>query len=75
MSEPLPPLAVDFEGLALLLSLSRRKCEQMNVSGALGPKPVRFGRAVRFNVQEISDWLDAGAPSREKWSAIREAQR
>ncbi len=75
MPESLRPLAVDATGLANLLSLSRRKIQQMASSGALGPSPIRFGKSIRYSISEIESWLAAGAPNRDRWLLIRAAQK
>jgi excisionase family DNA binding protein len=56
--------------LAAALGLAVRTVRKMNSSGKL-PRPVRFGRAVRWRVAEIQSWLAAGAPSRDRWEAKR----
>ncbi|GAG12676.1 unnamed protein product, partial [marine sediment metagenome] len=34
-------------------------------------RPVHFGRAVRWPVEELKAWLAAGAPERSKWETMR----
>lgn len=65
------PLAVDARQLGEMLCLSVRTIRTMDSAGKL-PKPVTLAcRSVRWNVAEICDWLDAGAPARIEWQAIR----
>jgi predicted DNA-binding transcriptional regulator AlpA len=55
--------------------------EKLNVSlsflfsqekaGKLGPKPIRIGRAVRWDCAEVEAWLQAGAPPRSRWDTLR----
>lgn len=44
------------DDLAQLLRLSRRKVEQMLISGEL-PPPMRFGRLRRWHPESIDQWL------------------
>lgn len=64
------PLAVDAETAAALFGVSARHWWALHSSGRC-PMPIRFGRAVRWNVAELRDWLAAGAPERSRWAAIR----
>ena len=43
--------------------------------GRFGPQPVRLGRAVRFDCQEIEAWIAAGTPNAEQWKRIWQAQK
>lgn len=65
------PLALSVEAVAQLLDISPRHVWALHSSGRLGPLPVRFGRAVRWNRRELEEWLDAGAPPRDRWLAMR----
>lgn len=53
-----------------VLQLSVRKVYEMNASGEL-PAPLRLGRSVRWAEHELRGWIDAGAPTRERWERIR----
>ena len=57
--------------LARLLGVSQRQVAAHAASGRL-PRPVRLGRATRWRVEEIREWLAAGAPAREKWELLRQ---
>lgn len=67
-------LAVDAAGVARLLSCSERHVWGLHSSGRL-PMPIKAGRAVRWSVDELREWLLAGAPPREKWQAKKEEAR
>jgi excisionase family DNA binding protein len=56
--------------VAELLGVSKRHVAALNSSGRL-PRPIRLGRAVRWHADEMREWLAAGAPSRERWEALR----
>jgi excisionase family DNA binding protein len=63
-------LAISAEKVAELLGVSKRHVAALSASGRL-PRPVRLGRSVRWNLDELRDWLAAGAPSRDRWEASR----
>ena len=63
-------LALPAAEVAERLGISERHLWALNSSGRL-PRPVRFGRAVRWPVEELRDWLAAGAPERSRWEAMR----
>lgn len=63
-------LALNADEVAKLLGISNRHLWSLNSSGRL-PRPVRFGRSVRWNVDELRSWLAAGAPSRDRWDEMR----
>ena len=65
-------LAVDAAGFAKLINVSLRHLNALNSSGRV-PRPIRFGRSVRWSISEIEAWLDAGAPSRDVWETMRSA--
>lgn len=62
----LEPLAVDADGAGRLVGVSGRTWRRMN-AGGLVPRPVRLAGSVRWRVDELRRWVDAGAPSRSKW--------
>jgi predicted DNA-binding transcriptional regulator AlpA len=65
------PLAVGAQQLGKLLGLSKRTIYRRDSSGQL-PRAVRIGRAKRWLVDEIREWLKAGTPSREDWERSKE---
>ena len=68
-------LAVPAADVAKMLGISERHLWALNSSGRL-PRPLRFGRAVRWSVAELRAWMAAGAPERSRWEIIRQdAQR
>lgn len=50
--------------LASVLSVSRRQVWSLQARGGL-PEPVYLGRSTRWRVQDISEWVRLGCPSRE----------
>jgi predicted DNA-binding transcriptional regulator AlpA len=60
--------------VAKLLGISERHLWACHSSGKLGPRPIALGRAKRWRVDELRRWLDAGAPSRDRWEAMRKPE-
>ncbi len=67
---PTTPLLVDVAGLADLLKVSERQVARLDSGGKL-PAPLALGRCKRWSLREIEDWLQAGAPDRRRWIAMR----
>ncbi len=67
------PLAVSTKQLGQLLGLSERTIYRRDSSGQL-PRAVRIGRAKRYLVDEIREWLKAGTPSREDWERMKQSK-
>jgi predicted DNA-binding transcriptional regulator AlpA len=67
-------LVVDARQLAKMLGASLRSIRTWDVAGKL-PAPVRIGGRVFWRLNELRAWLDAGAPDRETWAAIRAARK
>ena len=75
VSEVQPPLAFSAQQLADRLGgVSLRHIRRLDSAGKI-PRPIRLGRSVRWPVQEIKDWMDAGAPDRRTWEAMKGARR
>lgn len=64
-------LALTADEVAHLLGVSTRHIWALNASGRL-PRPLRFGRSVRWRADELREWLAAGAPERPRWEQTRE---
>jgi predicted DNA-binding transcriptional regulator AlpA len=62
----------DARRLAQMLCVGLRTIRAWDASGKL-PAPLRIGGRVVWRTEEISGWLDAGAPDRETWAALRRA--
>ena len=65
-------LLIRAKELAKLLSVSLIHIRRLDSVGKL-PKPIRLGDCVTWRRAEIEDWLEAGSPNREKWTAIQAA--
>lgn len=73
-SRRLLPLVVDARRLAKLLCCGLRTVRTWDAAGKL-PAPIRIGGRVVWRVAEIRAWLEAGAPDRETWTALRDARK
>lgn len=62
--------AIDAGQLADMLGLSVRTVRRLDSSGKL-PRPLRIGGAVRWSLEEISSWMAAGCPDRQKWENLQ----
>jgi len=60
------PILIPAPEVAKRLNLSERKIWSMHSAGQL-PRPHRFGRAVRWSLDELRAWVAAGSPSRDLW--------
>jgi predicted DNA-binding transcriptional regulator AlpA len=66
------PLAVDAAGAATLLGISERHFWAQHSAGKVPRPALRLGRAVRWSVAELRDWLAAGCPERSRWESMRD---
>ena len=63
-------LTVSGKKLSQQLDVSLRHVRRLDAAGKI-PKPVRIGNSVRWVVSEIDAWLQAGAPDRQSWEAMK----
>lgn len=69
-SQQLEPLMISGPEVARILSISSRHFQKMRRKG-LVPAPQRFGRAVRWGLLEIREWLKAGCPPQKEWESLK----
>jgi predicted DNA-binding transcriptional regulator AlpA len=68
-------LALTAKDAAAILGISRAQLWKLHASGKI-PLPVYLGtKAPRWRADELREWLEAGAPDRQTWQKMREAQR
>lgn len=67
-------LVADARRLAKALGMGLRTIRTLDAAGKL-PKPIRIGGRVVWRMKEIRAWLAAGAPDRETWAAMCDAQK
>jgi predicted DNA-binding transcriptional regulator AlpA len=75
MSDSLDPtgkIAWTAAELAEALGISTRYVWALNSSGRL-PRPIRLGRAVRWNVSCVRAWINCGCPPRDQFEQRRAA--
>ena len=68
------PLVADARRLAVLMQCGIRTIRTWDAGGKI-PAPIRVGGRVVWRLDEIRDWLNAGAPDRTTWAAIRSARK
>lgn len=59
-------LLINSNALSKLLNLSQRTIYVMEKEGRM-PVAIRVGKAVRWGLDEIKAWIDAGCPERSSW--------
>ena len=69
----LPPLAISAGDAGGLFGISERTWWTMHSAGRC-PAPRKVGRSTRWDVRELRDWWQAGAPSRVQWERTRADQ-
>jgi predicted DNA-binding transcriptional regulator AlpA len=69
----LPPLLIDMAGLSKLLARSEASLYRDESAGRL-PAGLKLGASKRWRYAEIVAWVDAGAPDRKTWEALKAAR-
>jgi len=69
-TEPLAPLTVDAPGAAKLIGISQTHF-WMQLSGGRIPAGFRLGRRRLWAVEDLKAWIAAGAPTADKWRAMK----
>jgi len=62
--------AITVGEVAKILSVSPRHVWSLDSSGRL-PMPIRLGKSVRWRRDEIHAWIEAGAPTRDRWERMK----
>ena len=68
------PLLVDAKTAARLCGLGKTAWYALHAAGRI-PMPIRLGRAVRWNADELRGWTAAGCPARDRWEAMKGRRR
>ena len=55
---------------AKLLNISVRAMLRLAEHGKM-PQPIRLGHSVRWSVEELKAWMEAGAPNTADWRALK----
>ena len=61
------PLLVDAKDAATLCGVSRSGWWKLHSSGRC-PLPIRLGRKTLWRIAELTDWLNVGCPTRDRWT-------
>jgi excisionase family DNA binding protein len=67
------PLLVDAQGVAAMLGIGRTHLYALNSSGRL-PLPIRLGRRTLWRRDELTAWVAAGCPARDRWQTMKGAR-
>lgn len=70
-SQPEEPILITAKQVANLVGMSCRNWWR-KVSSGLTPKSIKIGHSVRWNRQEIEEWIKAGCPCRHEWEEMKE---
>lgn len=54
-----------------ILGVSLATFHNLRKSGEFPLQPVRIGRSVRWSCEEVDAYIAAGAPSADRWEALR----
>lgn len=61
--------------LAAELQISERTVRRLEITGKIGPRPIKVGRACRYQRSDARRWIEAGCPDRETWQRPRVGRR
>lgn len=75
MAADLQPLLLDGKSVAACLSIGLSMLYTMDRSGELGPEGLRLRGRRLWPRRELEQWVDAGCPRREQWTAIKTAEK
>ncbi len=67
------PLLIDRRELARLLSVGVATLDRMRAAGRIPPPLTLSPGCVRWRLDEVRAWLDAGAPTAKEWEARKAA--
>ena len=59
---------------AALAGISRSHLHRLRAGGHFGPRPIKLGRALRFDRQEVIAWIAARCPDARTWAAMQAAE-
>jgi len=64
------PLLISADESARMLGIGRTLFYSMHSSGRLGPLPIKLGRRVLWNRNELEAWVRAKCPARKNWKKV-----
>lgn len=62
------------KAVAARLDVTERWIWKALSNAKFGPVPIRLGRSVKFDLDELEHWIDAGCPAREQWQVLRKTE-
>lgn len=69
-SESIAPRMINVREVAAILSISTRSVWRLVAAGEL-PQPIRFGRNVRWRLEDVEAWIEARASGERNGSVRR----
>jgi len=67
-------LLLDAKESANRLGIGERFFWSLHSSGELGPLPIRLGKRTLWATSELTEWVKARCPCREKWLSMKEIE-
>lgn len=64
------PLLLDAKAAAKVCNISRAHFLSLHCAGRI-PLPIRLGRRVLWRATELSSWIEAGCPARDRWQTLK----
>jgi predicted DNA-binding transcriptional regulator AlpA len=61
---------IDQRTAAQLCGMSKSHFRKLEIRGDIGPVPVRAGRKLLYNKEELARWCAAGMVPRAKWQPL-----
>ena len=63
------PKLLKAEQLGFVLNVSETQVRRLDKAG-LVPKPLKIGGSVRWDPEDIREWIQAGCPDRRRWLEV-----
>lgn len=68
------PRLLPAKGVANLLGLGLTTFQRHRSLKLIGPLPIRIGGAVRWDREELKQWIAAGCPGQDEWQRAKRLQ-
>ncbi|MEX2214986.1 MAG: AlpA family phage regulatory protein [Phycisphaeraceae bacterium] len=73
-SQPIQRIAISAANAAVMCGMSRSQWYVLNSTDRC-PRPVRVGGKTLWLINELIAWMEAGAPTREKWEQFKQERK
>ena len=50
-----------------ILGISQAAFFRLRAAGRIGPRSVKLGRSVRWDIEEVQEWIAAKCPNSRQW--------